>query len=93
MPYKDEDIEIFCVASSCSKVPAGSRVILNGPMLNLSESGAVCMTALQAIYPYVISARFKIPPERFGFTEGKFVLQCPDRNSPAVFEIRRLKDD
>ncbi|RJX27316.1 MAG: TIGR04076 family protein [Dethiobacter sp.] len=93
MSYNEEDIEIICVDSSCSRVPSGSRVVLNGPMLNLKECDVVCMTALQAIYPYIISARFRVPPERFGFTDGRFVLQCPDRSCPAIFEIRRLKED
>jgi hypothetical protein len=38
MSHEGENLEITCIDSSCSKVPVGSKIFLNGPMLNLHES-------------------------------------------------------
>ncbi len=86
-----QDIIVTCIESFCEKVSKGSKVILNGPMLNTEESNNVCMTALQAIYPYIVAARFKVPPEKMGFSKGKFVVQCPDKDSPVTFTIDKLE--
>mgnify|MGYP004504173155 FL=1 len=50
-----------------------------GPIINKEKSGALCMTALQAVYPYVFAAR-----------QGavwKPLIQCPDCDEKVVFKV------
>ena len=87
MSKDNQNIEVLCIASSCDKVPQGSKVTFNGPMLKAQESDDTCMTALQAIYPYILAARFQVPPEQLGFKEDRYKVQCPD-NGAVTFEIK-----
>ncbi len=53
-------------------------VYLDGPMIDYATSAPVCVTALLAIYPFVMTARFGIESDKMGHNDGYHVC-CPDK--------------
>jgi uncharacterized repeat protein (TIGR04076 family) len=53
-------VEITVTSSECDKMPAGDTLVLVGPAIDYSRSGPVCLTAINAIYPWIMLARFDV---------------------------------
>ena len=54
-------IEIEVMTSSCPKMPVGAQLILDGPIINYERTkGPVCMTAMNALYPWIMLTRFDV---------------------------------
>ena len=56
-------VEIKVTASECDAMPEGDTLVLVGPSIDYEKSGPVCLTALNAIYPYVMLSRFGVETE------------------------------
>ena len=70
---------LVVVESHCPEYQVGDEIIFDGPFINKEKSGPLCMTALQAIYPYIFAAR-----------QGaiwKPLIQCPDCDETVVFKV------
>jgi len=72
-------VEIKVTKSSCDIMPAGSVLILKGPCINYQKSGPVCVTALSAIYPWVMVTRFGVQTPALDYDEenGCYHATCP----------------
>ena len=53
-------VVITVTSSECDKMPAGDTLVLEGPSLDYARSGPVCLTAINAIYPWIMMARFGV---------------------------------
>ncbi len=72
-------VKLVVVESHCPEYQVGDEIIFDGPFINKEKSGPLCMTALQAIYPYIFAAR-----------QGaiwKPLIQCPDCDETVVFKV------
>ncbi len=73
-------VKLVVVKSGCELYKTGDEIVFDGPVIQKEKSGALCMTALQALYPYVFAAR-----------QGaiwKPLIQCPDCEETVVFNVR-----
>lgn len=73
----DRRVKIEVVRSQCSLMPEGAEVHLQGPLIDYARSAPVCVTALAAVYPWVMTARFGIESAHLGHADGYKVV-CPD---------------
>ncbi len=53
-------VEVRVVSSECPAMPKGDVIILEGPGINYEKSGPVCLTAINAIYPWIMVTRFNV---------------------------------
>lgn len=53
-------VKLVVVESHCDLYKEGDEIVFDGPVINKEKSGALCMTALQALYPYVFAGRLAI---------------------------------
>ena len=74
----DKRVRIKVVKSECSLMETGGNVYLDGPMIDYARSAPVCVTALLAIYPFIMTSRFGIESEKMGHNDGYRVC-CPDK--------------
>ncbi len=89
MTVRDRRIQIRVVESRCSYYKENDSFYLNGPLLDKTMSGNTCVTALNAIYPFVFALRKGVSPEVLGF-KGPVTVQCPDYCAPVIFELQVL---
>lgn len=85
-------IEVEVTASSCPKMPLGSKLFLDGPIVNAEKSsGPVCLTAVNAMYPWIIVTRFDVytPDLDFDQEAGCYHAVCPC--GTVTFDIRKGK--
>ncbi len=62
--------------SSCPMMPKGDTLVLEGPSINYAKSGAVCVTALNAIYPWIMVTRFNVQSEALDYDEENHCYHC-----------------
>jgi len=60
-------VEIRVTKSACSMMPEGDVVILKGPAIVCEQSGPVCLTALNAIYPWIMLTRFNVKTDALDY--------------------------
>ena len=74
-----EYIKIEVTASECPKMPKGDVLIIEGPALNYAKSGPVCITALNAMYPWITLTRDNVKTPALDFDEenNKYHCVCP----------------
>ncbi len=84
--------EVKAVQSQCPIIPEGSVLILEGPQINYAKSGPVCVSALNAIYPWIMLARHGIKDPKMDWDESKkcYSVVCPC--GIVHFEIRNLRE-
>lgn len=84
-------IEIKATKSECPMVPAGTVVITEGPILNSAQSGAVCITAMNAMYPWIMVSRFGIKATNMDWDETNqcYHVVCPC--GTVNFDVKKLK--
>lgn len=75
-PTKSVRIEV--VHSECDVMKKGDVVYLRGPVIAMERSGPVCVTALLAIYPWIMSSRFGVQSKHLGWDNG-YKVCCPDK--------------
>ena len=76
------DVKLTVVSSQCPKYKAGDVVRFEGAFINKEESAALCMVALNAVYPFVYAAR------RGGDVKDG-LIQCPDCSECVTFRVER----
>ncbi|SBV93570.1 conserved hypothetical protein [uncultured delta proteobacterium] len=85
-------IEIEVTESECPKMPKGSKMILDGPIINYERTtGPVCLTAVNAIYPWIIVTRFDVftPDLDFDPAADCYHAVCPC--GTVKYDIRKGK--
>ncbi|MBR0598223.1 hypothetical protein [Sinanaerobacter chloroacetimidivorans] len=72
-------VKVEVTASECDAMPSGDVLILEGPSINYEKSGPVCLTALNAIYPWIMVTRFGVEAEALDYdAENKcYYGVCP----------------
>lgn len=83
-------VEIRVTESTCPLMPDGDKLYLDGPALDYTRSGPICLTAMNAIYPYVMLARFNVRSEALEWhpATGAYRVSCPC--GIVSYEIRPL---
>lgn len=89
--FKENKIRIEVLTSQCKLYKVGDQIIIDGPLIDFDKSGNVCVTALNAMYPFVFALRKKVTLEALGF-EGEVTVQCPDYCAPVVFKLVPFTD-
>jgi uncharacterized repeat protein (TIGR04076 family) len=72
------------------KMPAGDVLVLEGPSLDYARSGPICLTAVNAIYPWIMLARFGVKTSALDYDE---TADCYRPSCPCgivTYEVRRL---
>jgi uncharacterized repeat protein (TIGR04076 family) len=67
----------------------GDYLYLNGPMIDKDKSDSICLTALIAIYPWVMTSRFGVESKNLEFDQGCYKVWCPEKL--VEFSIRTIK--
>ncbi len=72
-------VEIRVTKSNCPMMPEDDVVVLKGPAIVYEQSGPVCLTALNAIYPWIMLSRFDVKTPALDYdTENKcYHAVCP----------------
>lgn len=89
--FKEDKIKIEVINSQCKLYQPGDQIVIDGPIIDFKSSNHVCVTALNAMYPFVFALRKKVTPEALGFN-GDVTVQCPDYCAPVVFKLGRLRE-
>lgn len=72
-------VKLVVIKSHCDLYKEGDEIVFDGPDIDKAKSGALCMTALQALYPYVFAGR-----------QGSLWpsdIQCPDCDEGVIFRV------
>ncbi len=85
-------VQIKVTESKCDLMPQDNEVILEGPCINYEKSGPVCLTALNAIYPWIMVSRFDVETDILDYdSEQKcYHVTCPC--GTVLFDIRKIKE-
>lgn len=83
-------VEIKVTESSCPMMPAGDVLVLEGPRINYALSGPVCITALNAIYPWVMVTRFDVEADALDFDRSNSCYHCVCPCGTVHFDIRKV---
>ena len=54
---EDYKVKITVMESGCPRYQSGDSIYFNGAFIETEKSAALCMVALNAIYPFVYAAR------------------------------------
>ncbi len=83
-------VEIKVTKSECPAMPAGDVLILEGPSINYEKSGSVCLTALNAIYPWVMLTRFGVKTSVLDYDEQQDCYHAICPCGIVGFDIRNI---
>jgi uncharacterized repeat protein (TIGR04076 family) len=75
-------IKLVVRKSNCPLYKEGDSICFDGAIIDKEKSGNICMTALNAVFPFIYAARKGI------IREGP--LQCPDCKESVEFVIEKL---
>ena len=84
----EKKVKISVVSSKCGHYKPGDVIYINGPLVDKEKSAAICMTALNAIYPFIYATRKAVSGEAMGFPD--MIFQCPDGPETVEFKIEAL---
>lgn len=71
-------VKLVVIDSQCGYYRRGDEIEFDGPLL-VENGTKLCMTALQALYPFVFAARQGAAWEH--------LIQCPDCDDKVTFKI------
>lgn len=74
--------------SRCPFVKVGDRIVIEGTMIDLKRSTAVCAVALSAIQYSLFMMGKADDPRDYGRADA-YELQCPDPEERVIFRITR----
>lgn len=85
-------VEVQVTSSECDKMPVGDTLVIVGPAIDYSRSGPVCLTAINAIYPWIMLARFDVHTPALDWDEagGCYRPACPC--GIVRYAVRRLEE-
>ena len=87
---KPSIVEIKVTASKCNAMPIGDKLILEGPAINYQKSGPVCLTALNAIYPWIMVTRFDVQADALEYDHENHCYHGTCPCGIVSFDIRKL---
>lgn len=88
--FKEKKVKITVKSSTCEVYKPGDEIYIDRFLVEKERSGPICLTALQAIYPFIYAARKGVTLEQMGYSEMSF--QCPDCDETAVFTLTPYED-
>lgn len=80
---QDHKVKVTVLESGCARYAVGDEIYFEGAFVDKDKSAALCMVALNAIYPFVYAARR-------GGSVRENAAQCPDCAECVKFKIERL---
>lgn len=80
---EDHKVKVTVIESGCPRYKTGDEIFFEGAFVEKEKSAALCMVALNAIYPFVYAARR-------GGSVRTAPSQCPDCAECVKFQIERL---
>ena len=80
---EDQPVAVRVLSSGCPRYKEGDEIYFKGAFVEKEKSAALCMVALNAIYPFVYAARR-------GGSVKETPVQCPDCGESVTFQVRRL---
>ncbi|WP_058229521.1 TIGR04076 family protein [Clostridium butyricum] len=83
--FKESKIKIVVRKSNCEFYKKGDEIYIEGALLNKEKSGNICLTAVNAIYPFIYAARKRVSKDVMGFEE--LVFRCSDCAEGVEFEL------
>jgi uncharacterized repeat protein (TIGR04076 family) len=83
-------VEIRVTESSCPIMSQGNLLVLEGPCINYAKSSQVCVTALNAIYPWVMVTRFDVRTDTLDFDLENNCYHCACPCGTVHFDIRKV---
>ena len=81
--FKEYKIKLVVKSSKCDLYKTGDEIYIDGALLDKEKSANVCLTAINAFYPFIYAAR------KMGFDELTF--QCPDCPEKVEFTIIQVE--
>lgn len=75
----DKEVKIEVTQCDCDLMKKGDCLYLNGPLINKDKSDTICVTALIAIYPWVMTARFGVESKKLEYDRGCYTVWCPEK--------------
>lgn len=85
----DQKLKLVVKSSKCGHYKPGDTIYLDGAFVSPKTKVPVCLSALNAIYPFIYGARKRLTGEQLGFPDMTF--QCPDVAESVEFQI--IPDD
>ncbi len=86
----DKEVKIEVTQCQCDLMKKGDCLYINGPMIDKDKSDSICVTALTAIYPWVMTARFGVESKNLEFNQGCYKVWCPEKL--VEFSIKAIKN-
>jgi uncharacterized repeat protein (TIGR04076 family) len=84
--FKEKKIKLIVKSSKCDFYKAGDEIYIDGPVVDTEKTKCpVCLTAINAIYPFIYGARKGLTGKEMGFEE--LIFQCPDCPETVTFEL------
>jgi len=80
----EKKVKIEVVSSKCDHYKVGDAIYMEGAFVDKEKSSAICITALNAIYPFIYATRKGVTGDEMGFPDR--IFQCPD--CPEVVEFQ-----
>ena len=80
---EDHKVKVTVLESACPRYSPGDEIYFSGAFVEKNRSAALCMVALNAIYPFIYAARR-------GGSVKTVPIQCPDCDECVKFRIERL---
>lgn len=80
---EDHKVKLTVRESGCPRYQPGDEIYFEGAFINAEKSAALCMVALNALYPFVYAARR-------GGSVKRTPIQCPDCGESVTFQLERL---
>lgn len=77
-------VKLVVKSSKCHLYQPGDEIHFDESEINKDKSGKLCMTALNAVYPFVFAGRK-------GFVWGE-TLQCTDCAESVEFELQEVQE-
>jgi uncharacterized repeat protein (TIGR04076 family) len=74
----DKEVRILVAHSECDLMKEGDSIFLKGPLIDNEKSAPICITALLAIYPWVMTSRFGIESKNLDWDNG-YRVWCPEK--------------
>ncbi|HHX13598.1 MAG TPA: TIGR04076 family protein [Clostridiales bacterium] len=87
---KPSVVEVRVTESECPAMPAGDVLVLEGPAINYEKSGPVCLTAINAIYPWIMATRFGVKTEVLDYDEENSCYHAVCPCGAVHYDIRKM---
>lgn len=88
--FKEYKIKLVVKSSKCALYKEGDEIYIDGALLNKEKSANVCLTAINAFYPFIYAARKRVTASEMGFDQLTF--QCPDCPETVEFTIVQYEE-